>query len=202
MLEDRVSKNKIRWMEFDIDHLSVKVIRSNRRTMSIEVKAEGVLVRAPRRMSDREIREVLLKKSAWIEKHQKKLQERQNTSACQKPYTEEEIRALAEQALDVIPKKVKQYAPLVGVDYGRITIRNQRTRWGSCSEKGNLNFNCLLMLLPDDVIDSVIVHELCHRKHMNHSARFYEEVERVFPEYQRCHRWLKENGGVYLSRLP
>ena len=122
MFIDRMTKNIIRQMEFD--HLSVKVIRSNRRTMSIEVKADGVLVRAPRRMSDRDIREVLLKKSAWIEKHQKKLQERQNTPACQKPYTEEEIRALAEQALNVIPKKVKQYAPLVGVDYGRITIRN------------------------------------------------------------------------------
>lgn len=202
MLEDRMGKNKIRRMEFELDHLSVKVIRSNRRTMSIEVKADGVLVRAPRRMSDREIREVLLKKSVWIEKHQKKLQERQNALACQKPYTEEGIRALAEQALDVIPKKVKQYAPLVGVDYGRITIRNQRTRWGSCSEKGDLNFNCLLMLLQDDVIDSVVVHELCHRKHMNHSARFYAEVERVFPEYQKCRRWLKENGGVYLRRLP
>lgn len=202
MFKDRMTKNEIPRMEFELDNSSVRVIRSNRRTMSIEVKADGVLVRAPRRMSDREIGEVLLKKSAWIEKHQKKLQERQNTPACQKPYTEEEIRALAELALDVIPKKVKQYAPLVGVDYGRITIRNQRSRWGSCSEKGNLNFNCLLMLLPDDVIDSVVVHELCHRKHMNHSARFYAEVERVFPEYQRCHRWLKENGSVYLSRMP
>lgn len=109
---------------------------------------------------------------------------------------------MAEIALVVIPEKVRHYAPLVGVDYGRITIRNQRTRWGSCSSKGNLNFNYLLMLLPDDVIDSVVVHELCHRKHMNHSPQFYAEVERVFPEYKSSNKWLNENGGIYLSRLP
>ncbi|MBQ6684544.1 MAG: M48 family metallopeptidase, partial [Firmicutes bacterium] len=92
--------------------------------------------------------------------------------------------------------RVAHYAPLVGVDYGRITIRNQKTRWGSCSSQGNLNFNCLLMLFPDEVIDSVVVHELCHRKHMNHSAKFYKEVERVFPEYRKWHQWLNENGKV------
>ena len=130
------------------------------------------------------------------------MQERQRMRNQQGPYTPEEIKTLAEKAHVVIPERVKHYAPLVGVDYGRITIRNQRTRWGSCSSKGNLNFNCLLMLLPDDVIDSVVVHELCHRKHMNHSAKFYAEVERVYPDYKRCSQWLNENGGVYLSRLP
>ena len=108
---------------------------------------------------------------------------------------------LADKALIVIPERVKEYAPKVGVTYGRITIRNQRTRWGSCSSKGNLNFNCLLMLFPDEVIDYVVVHELCHRKHMNHSAAFYAEVARVFPEYRKYQKWLKENGGLYLARL-
>ena len=98
-------------------------------------------------------------------------------------------------------KRVRHFAPLIGVDYGRITIRNQRTRGGSCSSKGNINFNCLLMLLPDDVIDYVVVHELCHRKQMNHSPKFYAEIEKVFTEYQRCQKWLKENGGMYLRRL-
>jgi len=188
-------------MAFCIDTLPVQVIRSNRRTVSIELKGDEILVRAPRRMSGKEIQEVLLIKRDWIEKNQKKLKERQELLRDLEPYTEEEIQALAEKALDVIPKKVKQYAPLVGVTYGRITIRNQRTRWGSCSSKGNLNFNCLLMLLPEDVIDSVVVHELCHRKHMNHSAQFYAEIERVFPEYKRCEKWLKEHGGMYLGRL-
>ena len=136
------------------------------------------------------------------EKHQKKMEERKRLMENQQPFTRDEIEAFARKALTVIPEKVRKYAPLVGVDYGRITIRNQRTRWGSCSSKGNLNFNCILMLFPEEVIDYVVVHELCHRKHMNHSAAFYAEVGRVFPEYRRCQRWLKENGGLYLSRLP
>ena len=186
------------------DHLSepgIKLIRSDRRTISIEIRPSGIIVRAPRRMSSEEISTFLTKKKAWIEKHSRQMREQQETLRQLEPYTPEELKELAVKALIVIPQKVKHYAPLVGVDYGRITIRSQRTRWGSCSSKGNLNFNCLLMLLPDEVIDSVVVHELCHRKHMNHSARFYAEVGKVFPEYKRCDQWLKENGGLYLCRL-
>lgn len=188
-------------MSDNLNDLPVEIIKSNRRTISIEVRPSGIIIRAPHRMSSREISAFLLKKKDWIEKHWSQMHSRQQTPGQSEPFTAEEIRALAEKALVVIPERVKHYAPLVGVDYGRITIRNQRTRWGSCSSKGNLNFNCLLMLLPDDVIDSVVVHELCHRKHMNHSAQFYAEVERVFPEYKRCNKWLNENGGMYLSRL-
>ena len=110
------------------------------------------------------------------------------------PLSDEQIKALAKQAKKVIPDRVAYYARLVGVTYGRISIRNQKTRWGSCSAQGNLNFNCILMRAPIEVLDSVIVHELCHRKHMNHSAAFYAEVRRVYPEYDKWHKWLKKNG--------
>lgn len=116
--------------------------------------------------------------------------------------TMEDIRSLAGEAMRVIPERVAYYAPLVGVTYGRITIRNQRSRWGSCSAKGNLNFNCLLMLAPPEVMDSVVVHELCHRKEMNHSSRFYALVRKAFPEYDRWHGWLKEHGSELIKRLP
>ena len=85
--------------------------------------------------------------------------------------------------------------------YGRITIRAQHTRWGSCSSKGNLNFNCLLMLAPPEVLESVVVHELCHRIEMNHGPRLYAAVYRVFPEYDKCNRWLKAHGAALQARM-
>jgi len=182
--------------------VQVRIIKSNRKTISVEVRMEEVIVRAPKRMSNRNIHAFLEKKREWIEKNQKIMQEQAETVKLLPMYTEEEINDFAEKAMQIIPEKVKHYAALVGVDYGRITIRNQRTRWGSCSGKGNLNFNCLLVLFPDEVIDSVVVHELCHRKHMDHSKEFYAEVERVFPKYRKCQKWLKENGGLYLRRMP
>ena len=186
----------------DKESMQVRIIKSKRKTLSIEVKMDEVLVRAPQRMTNQQIRVFLEQKREWIDKHQKILQSQAEMVRREPLYTEEDIKEFANKAMQIIPKKVEHYAKIVGVDYGRITIRNQRTRWGSCSSKGNLNFNCLLVLFPDEVIDYVVVHELCHRKHMDHSKAFYAEVERVFPEYKKCQKWLKENGGVYLRRVP
>jgi predicted metal-dependent hydrolase len=112
------------------------------------------------------------------------------------------MKVLADEALRVIPERVRFYAPVVGVTYGRITIRNQRTRWGSCSAKGNLNFNCLLMKAPPEVLDYVVVHELCHRLEMNHSPRFWAQVERVLPDYKVSRKWLREHGNELMDLNP
>lgn len=112
-----------------------------------------------------------------------------------------EIHKLADLALKVISVKVKHYAGLMNVQYGRITIRNQKTRWGSCSSKGNLNFNCLLMLAPDEVVDYVVIHELCHLIEMNHSKAFWKQVEQMMPDYKKHRKWLKDHGNEIMERM-
>lgn len=180
--------------------MTYKLIRSSRKTVSVEVRADGVTVRAPMKMPASEIEKFVRKHEKWIEKNVKKVEEQKGSLAGVPPLTKEEIRALAERAARYIPERAAFYAPKIGVGYAKITIRCQRTKWGSCSAKGNLNFNCLLMLAPPEAIDSVVVHELCHRKEMNHSDRFYSEVLRVFPEYKKWDRWLKDNGAAILAR--
>ena len=107
-----------------------------------------------------------------------------------------EIKELYKKAKQDIPVRAKKYAEIIGVSYGRITIRCQKTRWGSCSSKGNLNFNCLLMLMPEKVRDYVVIHELCHRKEMNHSKKFWKLVEDVMPDYKEQKKYLKDNSAV------
>ena len=183
--------------------MKVMVIRSNRKTVSIEIKPDmTVTVRAPRSVTERQIERILQEKDNWIQKHFEQMKMK-NAGAGEQdinPLTDEDIRRLANDAKMYIPERVEYYAGIIGVSYGRITIRNQKTRWGSCSSKGNLNFNCLLMLTPPEVIDYVVVHELCHRKEMNHSKKFWNEVEKVIPDYKKYVVWLKNEGSLIARR--
>jgi len=182
----------------------VRIIRSGRKTVSLQIDGNlEITVRAPLGMPETEVRDFVERKSAWIEKHMQIMKERkaEQEEDTVSHLSMEEIRCLADEALDYIPQRVSFYAQQIHVSYGRITIRNQRSRWGSCSAKGNLNFNCLLMLMPPEVIDYVVVHELCHRLEMNHSKQFWQEVEKVLPDYKSRRKWLKENGGRIMRRM-
>lgn len=175
-----------------------EIIRSDRRTVEIQITAQGrVAVRCPRRMRAEDIQKIVESKEAWI---RDRLAKRGDPSA--EKLTDNGLKQLCEQAGEVIPERVAHYAGILGVTYHRITIRSQRTRWGSCSSKGNLNFNCLLAWVPLEVLDYVVVHELCHRIEMNHSTRFWSQVERVLPDYKARRKWLKANGPQLMARLP
>lgn len=174
------------------------VIRSRRSTICVQIKPEGVVVRAPYLVTNAQIKAFLKEREAWIEKHLMKVREQQRKAEQAGILSEEDHKRLRSEALRVLPERVRYYAPLVGVDYGRISVRCQKTRWGSCTAQGNLNFNYLLMLAPPEVQDSVVVHELCHRLYMNHSADFYREVLRVFPDYRRCRQWLLRHEEILL----
>ena len=97
------------------------------------------------------------------------------------------------QAKEIINEKADYFAKLLGVTYGSIRIKDQKSVWGSCSAKGNLNFNWRLVLTPEEVLDYVVIHELCHRIQMNHSAEFWKNVEHIQPNYKTSRKWLKEN---------
>ena len=189
--------------------MNVKIIRSNRKTLAIQINPDlSVTVRAPMYAPQSDIERILREKEGWIQKHIEKIREqeakRKETQGefVESEYlTNEEIKKLADKALQHIPKRVSYYAKQIGVTCGKITIRNQKTRWGSCSSKGNLNFNCLLMLMPTEVIDYVVVHELCHRKQMNHSKAFWKEVEKILPNYKDSVGWLKKDGGGIIRRM-
>jgi len=184
------------------EKVTIQIIRSDRRSISLEITPAGeVLVRAPRRMPEAEIRRFVQEKSSWLTKHLAKREADKATLETEGFFTEEEIKRLCKLAKKIIPEKVAYYARLMGVTYGRIAIRKQKTKWGSCSQDGNLNFNCLLMMAPPEVLDYVVVHELCHRLEMNHSARFWALVERVLPNYRISKKWLKEHGSRLMMRM-
>ena len=184
------------------DRIDYYLVKSDRSTCQIQVKTDGsIIVRAPKKMKQKDIDAFVLERSEWIEKAQEKVRAARERAEKYPPLGESEIKALAKEAMIRIPARVEYFADIIGVEYGRITIRNQKTRWGSCSGKSNLNFNCLLMLTPDEIVDYVVVHELCHLKEMNHSPRFWAEVERVLPDYKERRLWLKRHGGELIGRI-
>lgn len=189
-------------IKMKIGEYNVEVRRSKRKSVAIKITADmQIVVFVPLYVSDNEIERMVISKSKWIDEHMLKVQSTIDERSKLEKITFEQIKELADQAVEYIPKRVKYYAEKENFVYNKITIKNLVSRWGSCSTKGNLNFNCLLMLTPDYVIDYIVVHELCHLREMNHSEKFWAEVEKIMPDYQRAELWLKQNGGNLISRM-
>ena len=178
--------------------LPYTLIRSSRKSCSISIDPDGqITVRVPLHISEKEINHLLIDKRLWIITKYLEVQEHQknrpvsNLTDIQRAALERRYIAAAK---NYFPKRVAYFVQFTGGSYSRITIRDQKTRWGSCSAKGTLSFNWRLMLAPPAILDYVVVHELCHLTYMNHSASFWKKVESVYPDYRTARKWLKDHG--------
>ncbi len=182
--------------------MKIEIIKSKRKSVSIEVKPDlSVIVRAPLGMSNKAIEGFIVEKQNWINKSIDKMKARTTAEATEPKFTESEISQLKKDAKLIIPSRVEYFAKIIGVSYDKIFIRHQVTRWGSCSSLKNLNFNCLLSLCPDEVINYVIIHELCHLIEPNHSKRFWTQVEKYCPDYKIYKKWLNTEGIKLIKKI-
>lgn len=177
--------------------LPANLIKSNRRSVGIIVKPGGeIVVRAPKGMPTPMILSFVHEKESWIVKNYLKQSKLPSAPASEpkSPHTLALEKRYRDAAKEYIPKRVEYYHAFTGGQYTKISIRDQKTRWGSCSSNGTLSFSFRLMLAPPRVLDYVVVHELCHLTHMNHSKEFWNMVEIILPDYKEHRKWLKENG--------
>ena len=181
-----------------LSELPYTLIRSSRKSCSISIAADGqITVRVPLRTGDREILHLLTDRQHWIITkylQQREKQESKPVSDLTELQRAELTKRYIAAAKDYFPKRAAYFRQFTGGIYQRITIRDQKTRWGSCSARGTLSFNWRLMLAPPSVLDYVVVHELCHLTHMDHSAAFWQAVEAAYPDYRTARQWLKDHG--------
>ncbi|MDR2938497.1 MAG: M48 family metallopeptidase [Prevotellaceae bacterium] len=145
------------------------------RSLRISLRpGKPVSVTMPTYVSYAEADKLVLEKLDWIKEEQVKLKE---TQAQRRTFTEEEIARLRAQAKQFLPARVAFLAQKFGFGYNKITVKDIHSRWGSCSSLNNLNFSIYLMDLPDDLVDYVILHELCHTVHRNHGVHFWELLD-------------------------
>ena len=171
-------------------NMDYTLVRSRRKTLAIEVTREAqIVVRAPLRCPQRQIDTFVESRKDWIASAVARQKER---LAQHPPLTEAETQALRQKAKVHIPPRVTYWAQRMGLAPAAVKITSARTRFGSCSSKNTLCFSLYLMQYPPEAIDAVVVHELCHMRHRNHSPAFYAEVERWLPDYRTREKLLKK----------
>ena len=166
--------------------------------LCVTVYPDGkVVVTKPKRVSKEKVRRFVEERREWIEKHQASVLRRLKRDGV--PYEMPQLRRgtkayreAVEKARSLVKERLQHFSSIYGKElgkkYGRVSIRNQKTRWGSCSKEGNLNFNYKIVHLPPELADYIIAHELCHLKEMNHSERFWTLVEKAIPDRKKAQK--------------
>ena len=167
-----------------------ELIRSRRKTLALEITKDcRVLVRAPMRLPKARIEAFVAEHADWIARHLERQQQR--AASAPPPPTEEEIAALKAQARAILPQKVAFWSEKMGVTPTGIKITTAKKRYGSCSGKNSLCFSCFLMRCPEEAIDLVVVHELCHIRVRNHGPAFYALLEQYLPDHRERKKQLQ-----------
>ena len=167
-----------------------ELIHSRRRTLALEIPRDcRILVRAPMRASKAQIETFVARHEDWVRRHLE--QQRQRAAAAPPPPTEADIAALTAKAHEILPNKIAYWSNIIGVSPTGIKITTAQKRYGSCSAKNSLCFSCFLMRCPEETIDLVVVHELCHILEKNHGPRFYALMDRYLPDHRERKKLLK-----------
>ncbi len=162
----------------------------NSKSLKLRIKSSGeLLVTSPKRLSISYINNFIAEKSEWI------IEKLEYFNSLPQPnirVKKGDYKKYKEQARTIVQEKIKNINSYYKFSFNKISIRNQKTRWGSCSNKKNLNFNYKIALLPDHLAQYIVIHELCHLKEMNHGPNFWNLVSKTMPEYKKIRRELKE----------
>jgi predicted metal-dependent hydrolase len=183
-------------IKIDNKNINYQLKTSHRaKNMRLCIYADGsFVVTKPRRVSDNLIEKFIIEKSSWI------LDRIGRINSSQLLVSPAEKRRLylkhKEEARTFIENKVKYFSEFYGFKFNRIAIRSQKTCWGSCSRRGNLNFNYKIMFLPDNLANYVVAHEICHLKEMNHSRNFWNLLAKSIPDYYKLRKELKNQKRV------
>lgn len=168
-------------------------IRKNRKAKRLKMTiycGGDVIITVPWRMNFLNVERFIRQNSEWVIEKLKKMKREREHSIFVK-HNPKEYRQLKDAARKLALERLEKWSEIYGIKYNRVFIRNQKTRWGSCSSSGNLNFNYKILLLPRRYADYIIVHELCHIKEFNHSKRFWNLVAQEIPEYEKIIEKLK-----------
>lgn len=170
--------------------MDYKVVRTDRKTLALMVRKNGELeVRAPLHTTEEHIAAFVQAHEGWARAHIAKVREK--LASAPPPQSREDIAALKARACAVLPGKTARYAAILGVEPAGFHVTEARTRYGSCSAKNSLSFSCFLMLCPEEAIDLVVVHELCHIRHHDHSPAFYALLASVLPDHRERRKLLR-----------